>query len=198
MAIPETLNTPHLVLRHFTIDDARSVAELAGDIQIAAGVLNIPHPYTIDDATDWIGQHQYLREHGGEHIFAVTERESTRVVGATSLRIDDEHAHAELGYWIGRPYQGKGYATEAAGSMLELGFLGFGLHRMYARHLAWNATSARVLRRIGMTHEGIMRGHALKWGMFHDVHWYSIMDDEYFSLIMPVTEVHETHFRDVK
>lgn len=196
MAIPETLNTPHLVLRHFTIEDAPDLAELAGDVQIAAGVLNIPHPYTIVDAKEWIEQHPYLRERGEEYIFAVTERESTRVAGATSLRVDAEHAHAELGYWIGRPYQGRGYATEAAGSMLELGFLGLGLHRMYARHLAWNARSGRVLIRVGMTHKGVMRGHASKWGIFHDVHWYSIMDDEYFSLIMPGTESHEQHFRD--
>ncbi len=178
---PETLNTPHLVLRHFTQDDAARVAELAGDIHIASGVLNIPHPYTIEDARDWIGQHRFLREHGEEIIYAITKRDSGSLAGAISLRVDAEHAHAELGYWIGRPFQGCGYATEAAGSMLELGFCGLGLHRIYARHLAWNTSSSRVLTRIGMVHEGVMRGHVLKWGVFHDVHWYSIMDDEFYS-----------------
>lgn len=188
MIVPETLNTPHLILRYFRPEDAERVAELAGDIHIASGVLNIPHPYTIDDARDWIGQHRFLRDHGEEIIYAITVRESAILAGAISLRVNTEHAHAEMGYWIGRPYQGYGYATEAAGSMLELGFRGLSLHRIYARHLSWNTTSSGVLTRIGMVHEGVMRGHASKWGVFHDVHWYSIMDDEYYS-----SSVHADH-----
>jgi len=181
MAIPETLITPQLELRQFTIDDAPRVQELAGDICIAAGVLNIPHPYTFDDAMEWIEQHSILEQSGEEHIFAITERKSGVLAGATSLRVNAEHSHAELGYWVGRKFHGRGYATEAAGAMLEFGFFGLGLHRIYARHLAWNIKSSRVLSHIGMRSEGIMPGHAWKWGVFHDVHIYGIIDSDFYS-----------------
>ncbi|MCU0632950.1 MAG: GNAT family N-acetyltransferase [Methanolinea sp.] len=180
MAIPETLITPRLILRQFTMDDAPVVQALAGDVCIAAGVLSIPHPYTLDDAWQWIGQHPSLRQSGEQFIFAVTELRSRVLAGAVSIRVNEEHAHAELGYWIGRPFQGRGYATEAAGAMLEFGFLGLHLHRIYARHLAWNTPSSRVLSHIGMSFEGTMQGHACKWGVFHDVHLYGIQAGDFY------------------
>lgn len=141
--------------------------------------MNIPHPYTPSDAREWIAQHEFLRQTGEEYVFAITERDSAHLAGATSLRVKAEHNHAELGYWVGRPFQGRGYASEAAGAMLELGFLGLGLHRVFGRHLAWNTASSGVLLHIGMTPEGTMRGHACKWGVYHDVHVYGITSDEF-------------------
>ena len=180
MAPPEILNTPRLWLRRFSIDDAQSVQEHADDMCIAAGVLEIPHPYTLEDAWQWIGQHQSLWQRGEQYIFAITEKETNALAGAASLRVNCAHSHAELGYWIGRPFRCRGYATEAAGALLEFGFLGLGLHRIYARHLDWNTPSSRVLVRIGMHFEGAMKGHACKWGSFHDVHFYGIQADDFY------------------
>lgn len=170
----ETLTTPRLLLRRFSPDDAPFVKVLADDICIAAGVLEIPHPYTLEDARQWIGEHNSLWQRGEQYIFAITEKETADLAGAASLRLNGAHAHAELGYWIGGPFRGRGYATEAAEALLEFGFLGLGLHRIYARHLVWNTASSSVLSRIGMHHEGTMRGHACKWGSFQDVHIFGI------------------------
>ncbi|OPX70171.1 MAG: ribosomal-protein-L7/L12-serine acetyltransferase [Methanoregulaceae archaeon PtaB.Bin056] len=180
MCIPDTLTTPRLLLRSFSPDDAPSVQKLADDICIAAGVLEIPHPYMLEDAREWIGEHNSLWQRGEQYIFAITEREATALVGAASLRVNSTHAHAELGYWIGEAFRGRGYATEAAEALLEFGFLGLGLHRIYGRLLAWNTASSNVLTRIGMRYEGTMRGHAWKWGSFHDVHFFGIQSPDFY------------------
>ncbi|HOT04405.1 MAG TPA: GNAT family N-acetyltransferase [Methanolinea sp.] len=181
MCIPDTLTTPRLILRKFSPEDAPLVQVLADDIRIAAGVLEIPHPYMLEDAREWIGEHNSLWQRGEQYIFAITERETTALAGAASLRVNSTHAHAELGYWIGRAFRGRGYATEAAKALLELGFLGLGLHRIYGRLLAWNTASSNVLSRIGMRYEGTMRGHACKWGSFHDVHLFGIQSPDFYQ-----------------
>jgi RimJ/RimL family protein N-acetyltransferase len=180
MQVPDSLVTERLHLRLFTAADAPFVVDLVSDPAIAAGVLELPFPYTLADALEWICHLEEGRERGREYAFAVSERERGTLAGAASLRINCEHSHAELGYWIGRDFRGKGYAREAASALLEFGFFGLGLHRIYARHLAWNTASARVLTGIGLTHEGTMRGHALKWGSFHDIEVYGICIDEYY------------------
>lgn len=179
MPVPEKLLTERLCLRQFSIQDALRVTTLLADPAIAAGVLEIPFPYTNDDAREWICRHASERDMGVGYTFAVCERNSGELAGAAGLRVNPAHSHAELGYWIGRPFRGRGYAREAASALLELGFFGLGLHRIYARHLAWNRASSRVLEGIGLVHEGTLRGHARKWGLFHDVEVYGICYDDF-------------------
>ncbi|MDD1716451.1 MAG: GNAT family N-acetyltransferase [Methanolinea sp.] len=180
MPLPLSLHTARLVLRPFDEEDARIVKELVNHPEIAAGILNIPLPYTLQDAEVWIGQHAVARDRGEEYVFAVTEQ-SGNLVGATSIRVNEEHGHGELGYWIGMAAKGKGYATETVGSMLEFGFIGLGLHRIYARHLSWNIASGKVLRKSGLKYEGRMRGHAFRWGTFHDIEVYGILREEFIA-----------------
>jgi RimJ/RimL family protein N-acetyltransferase len=91
------------------------------------------------------------------------------------LRIEADHGRAELGYWIGVPYWGNGYATEASRTLVKYGFETLGLHRIFASHVVRNSASARVLRKIGMRHEGCQRGHILKWGEFLDLEIYGML-----------------------
>jgi len=91
------------------------------------------------------------------------------------VRIEPDHRRAELGYWVGVPYWGNGYATEAARAVVKYGFGTLGLHRIFASHFANNPASARVLRKIGMRYEGRLRGHVLKWGEFLDLEMYGML-----------------------
>jgi [ribosomal protein S5]-alanine N-acetyltransferase len=84
-----------------------------------------------------------------------------------------------MGYWIGVPYWGRGYCTEAAGALLAHAFGPLGLHRVHATHLTRNPASGRVMQKLGMRHEGRMREHFLKWGVFEDVERYGILDREW-------------------
>ncbi|MDH4351518.1 MAG: GNAT family N-acetyltransferase, partial [Gemmatimonadota bacterium] len=116
---------------------------------------------------------------GQQVVLAVGDRATAVLVGAIGLILRPEHSRAELGYWIGRPFWGRGYATEAAGAMLRYGFETLGLRRLYACHFARNPASGRVLEKVGMRQEGIARAHAQRWNRFEDLVQYGILREEF-------------------
>lgn len=174
-----TLRTSRLVLSPFTLDDALEVQRLAGDAQIAATTVNIPHPYPDGAAERWIARHQTEFFEGHGVVFAIREPRGGAIMGAIGLVIDDDNRRAELGYWIGAPFWRRGICTEAARRVLEYAFTELGLHRIHAHHLAFNVASGRVMQKIGMKREGVLRQHHLKDGVFHDAVIYSILKDEF-------------------
>jgi [ribosomal protein S5]-alanine N-acetyltransferase len=173
------LPTERLVLRPFDMRDAPEVRRLAGAHEIADTTLHIPHPYGEGIAEGWIGSHASLYESGQMVTFAVTEADTQALVGAIGLGIVEEHARAELGYWFGAPYWGRGYATEAAAEILRFGFDDLELHRIFASHFVRNPASGRVLRKVGMLREGKLRQHVRKWGVFEDLETFAIVVDEW-------------------
>jgi ribosomal-protein-alanine N-acetyltransferase len=170
-----TLTTARLILRRFAPEDAAGVQRFAGDREVAANTINVPHPYPDGAAEMWINSHAALWEERQGMTLAVTERASGALVGAIGLIITAADRRAELGYWIGRPYWNRGYATEAGRAVLEYGFGPLGLHRIMARHLARNPASGRVMQKLGMTQEGVLRGHVLKWDVFEDLVVYAVL-----------------------
>ena len=173
------LQTARLVLRPFTLADAPAVRRLAGERDVAATTLNIPHPYEEGVAEDWIRTHAPRFESGELATFAITERGTGELLGAIGLAITPQHERAEMGYWIGKSYWGRGYATEAAAAMLAYAFDVLGLNRVHATHLTRNPASGRVMHKVGMTYEGRSREHLKKWGVFEDVERYGILRSEY-------------------
>jgi len=166
------LQTERLTLRLHARSDIPALMRLIGAREVAATTLRIPHPYTEADAEDFIAGTQEELLNGSGLRLGIIVRESDTLCGGVGLRVEPDHRRAELGYWIGVPYWGKGYATEAAGAMLKYGFDTLQLHRIFASHFAGNLASATVLRKIGMRHEGRHRGHILKWGEFLDIEMY--------------------------
>lgn len=173
------LDTDRLHLRPFTLDDAPRVAELAGAEEVAATTLTIPHPYALSDATEWIETHQPAFETGTQVVFALTLRDTGEVVGAMGLTIDAENERAELGYWVGVPFWGRGYATEAARAVVGYGLGELALHRIHAHYFTENPASGRVMQKIGMSYEGRMPGHIKKNGVFRDVDSYGVLRENW-------------------
>lgn len=173
------LDSPRLTLRPFAAADAAMVQALAGDRTIADTTLNIPHPYEDGMAEDWIAGHEEQFRNRSNVIFAITDREDGRLLGAVSLRIETPFRKAELGYWVGVPYWNRGYATEAAGALLAYGFDELDLNRIAAQHLARNPASGRVMQKLGMRHEGTLRQATMKWGEFEDLELYSMLRSEW-------------------
>jgi [ribosomal protein S5]-alanine N-acetyltransferase len=176
------LMTKHLLLRPFAMADCPAVAELCGDGAIARTTLVIPHPYQLSDAEKWIITHPQAFADGRQANWAITVRAddepgpgSGALVGAIGLFIKREHLSAELGYWIGKPYWGRGYATEAARAVVRFGFESLGLNRIHAHHFAENPASGRVLEKIGMQREGLARQVVIKDGVPRDCPLYSIL-----------------------
>src|ERR1700746_2272380 len=116
------LHTDRLVLRPYVLSDVADLVRLAGAREVAATTLRIPHPYREQDAIEFISSSPAEAETGTSARFAITLRDSGVLVGGIGLRIDPPHQHAELGYWIGVPYWGRGYATEAARAVVRYGF----------------------------------------------------------------------------
>jgi ribosomal-protein-alanine N-acetyltransferase len=173
MPLP-TLQTPRLVLRPFELADAPVVQRLAGVPEVALTTQNIPHPYEDGMAESWIGTLAPEWEAGRFLTLAVTTAEHG-LVGAVGLHLNAAHRRGELGYWIGLPYWGKGYATEASRALLDHGFGPLVLNRIQARHMTRNPASGRVMRKLGMKPEGVQRQHVLVRGTFEDVAVYAIL-----------------------
>jgi ribosomal-protein-alanine N-acetyltransferase len=166
------IRTERLTLRHFTAADAPQVQRLAGAHEVAAATLLIPHPYPDGAADSWIAAQPERRAQGVETFAIEADGE---VIGAIGLHIERDHDRAELGYWIGVPFWGRGYATEAARAIVDYGFATHRLRRIFAVHFANNRASGRVLQKIGMQHEGRMRAHAKKWGEYVDLEMYGVV-----------------------
>lgn len=172
------LPTERLVLRPYVPGDAARVAELAGDRDVAATTLRIPHPYDASMAAEWIAG--LPAEYAAERAitWAITLG-GADLIGSIALSLHLDHHRAELGYWVGKPYWGKGYVTEAARAVMEYGFGALRLHRISAHHMSANPASGAVMKKLGMRHEGILRHHTLKNGEYHDVECYGVLATEY-------------------
>lgn len=174
-----TLKTKRLILRPFHMDDASDVRKHAGEKEIAAFTLNIPHPYEEGMAEEWIGTHVQRFKKRESATFAITLKSNQELIGAIGLELNNTHRRAELGYWIAKGQWNQGYCSEAARAVLTYGFEVLGLQRIFAHHMSNNPASGQVMRNIGMRHEGTLRKHVLKWERFVDLEMYSILKDEY-------------------
>ena len=124
------------------------MALLAGDYEVASMTGTIPYPYSEEMAAEWI--ESVLA--GEEGVVFVIIR-SGALIGCTGYRAFGRD-HAELGYWIGRPYWGMGYATEAVQALIAHAFDTDGFDYLLAGHFADNPASERVIRKLGFVAQG--------------------------------------------
>jgi len=144
------LETERLVLRAPRLGDAKSVAVLANDRRIAENTLRIPHPYTLADAQAFLTA---ANASGGEIVFLITAREGT-VLGCCGIgKLDGEYP--EIGYWLGVPFWGKGYATEAARALIDHAFGELGYDVLVSGARVSNPASRRVLQKCGFEWTGV-------------------------------------------
>ena len=169
------IQTERLVLRAFTEADIPELVPLIVAREVARTTLRIPHPYDERHAHEFLAMESKLNE----LRLAIILRKEAKLCGGIGLHPDHEHRRAELGYWIGVPFWGNGYATEAARAVVEYGFTHFGLNRIFASHFQGNRASGKVLRKVGMKHEGRMRQHLLKWNHFLDLEIYAILREDW-------------------
>lgn len=168
------LRAARLVMRPYSDADIPELMPLIGAREVAATTLRIPHPYSLADAEEFV-----RRSMEDQVRVAITLADSGKLVGGVGLRLDDGHNRAELGYWIGMPYWGNGYATEASQALIEYGFRELKLERIYASHTTNNPASGNVLRKLGMKYEGCQRKHIVKWGEYLDLELYGLLRQDY-------------------
>lgn len=177
------LATDRLRLRPLTAADAPAVAAEAGRWEIAHTTISIPHPCPVSEAQFWI---ERMSADAKAFSFAIIETATGRLVGTIGLRdVDREHSLAEMGFWIGVDFWGKGYATEAAGAVLQFAFHQLQLNRVYAHHMQRNPASGRVLAKLGMRPEGVERERVRKWDVFEDVVLMAILRRDWEGSLPP-------------
>ena len=135
-------------MRPAAIADAARVSLLAGDFDVACMTGTIPHPYSEQMAAEWIAG--ALEGEEGV-VFMIDQGE--RLIGCTGYRAMAAD-YAELGYWIGKPYWGQGYATEAVGALIAHAFDADGFDHLMASHFTDNPASAVILRKLGFVAHG--------------------------------------------
>jgi RimJ/RimL family protein N-acetyltransferase len=142
------LKTARLILRAPRLDDARRVAALVNDRRIAENTARIPHPYALADAETWIGA---ANRSAGEATFLIEV--GGEVIGGCGfdLRADG----SEFGYWLGVPFWGNGYATEAAQAVIDYAFGEHRLSALVAGARITNPASRRVLEKCGFQWTGV-------------------------------------------
>jgi RimJ/RimL family protein N-acetyltransferase len=154
------LETERLVLRAPRLEDANAIATLVNDRRIAENTLRIPHPYGLADARAFLATANTTDD---ETVFLITERGAgvrggtmlgDKVLGCCGLaRLDGKQP--EIGYWLGVPFWGKGYATEAARAVIDHAFGDLGYEHLLGGARVSNPASRRVLEKCGFQWTGV-------------------------------------------
>lgn len=179
------LTTDRLLLRLPVQSDGDAIHNLAKSPEIARTTLTMPHPYHRDMATDFINAIHKAYDGKTKFTFAIIRRLDQTLLGIIGFEVEYQHERTEIGYWIGHPYWGNGYATEAAQAVIDFCFNKLDLNRVEASYFAGNKGSERVMQKIGMTHEGTSRQSlireipALNHRQVHDVHHYAILRQDW-------------------
>ena len=155
---PETLReasipvfeTERLVLRAPRLEDAKAIAALANDRRIAENTRRIPHPYRLSDAEEFISA---ARRSAGEMALAITTRDGI-LIGGCGLALLDGPA-PEIGYWLGVPHWGNGYATEAVRALIDYAFTELDHKVLQAGARVTNPASRRILEKCGFQWTGV-------------------------------------------
>ena len=150
MSLPDRIASLPVVLRPFARGDAPRVAELCGDWEVARMTSLIPHPYSLEAAESFIDACRETHASGPACTYAITRAEDGILVGAIGITSSPD-AGDSLGYWIGRPYWGNGYATAALRAVIALAFSRLDIDVLTAIHLVRNPASGRVMAKCGMS-----------------------------------------------
>jgi RimJ/RimL family protein N-acetyltransferase len=129
-----------------SLEDADAVQRLASDAAVAA-TTRIPHPYPENGARDFISSQLKERADGTGYVFAIKDRQE--LVGVCGLHGIEAGRARELGFWIGRPFWGKGFASFGVNMVLQFAFQNLRLERVGSCALESNAASRRVLEKNG-------------------------------------------------
>ncbi len=177
------LETERLRLRPFTFDDEAAVFALASDPEIACFVRFEAHRTPAETrAFLELAQRHYHRS--DPFSWAIVRREDGRLIGSCGFVSQaGERGSAEIGYWLGKPYWGNGYAVEAAQALVRFGFEQMGLERVEAKCFLENQAGQRVIEKLGMKLEGTDRSEMIK-GAYPELALYSIARHEWFAAPM--------------
>jgi [ribosomal protein S5]-alanine N-acetyltransferase len=153
-------------IRSYRDTDAESLASYANNRKVWLNLRDgFPHPYTLENARSFI---EMVSRQNPTTVFAIASPQEAIGGIGISLNQDVHRLTAELGYWLGEPFWGKGIMTEAVTAFTSYCFEKFNLLRIYAEPYAYNASSCRLLEKAGFNLEGRLRCSVIKDGKIFD------------------------------
>jgi ribosomal-protein-alanine N-acetyltransferase len=169
------LRTERLILRPWRRGDEAALVREANDMAVWRTVRDrFPHPYTVADAERWI---DYTRSQPGPPRHFAIVHGGTLIGGVGfELKEDVHRCTSEVGYWLGRAWWGRGFATEAVRRIVAYAFETFdSLTRLEAHAFASNPASARVLEKAGFVLEARLSRAVIKQGVVQDELVYALL-----------------------
>jgi [ribosomal protein S5]-alanine N-acetyltransferase len=157
----ETFAADRLTLRRMARTDADRLVALCGDIRVAGKLSRMPHPYLPEHAEEWLGRQDRMWTENTDRVWAI-DVAGEGLIGGIGLHFNDRMSLDgtpawELGYWLGVPYWGRGYATEAGKAVLAELERALGPTPVNAGYATENAPSGHVLAKLGFQKTGVIR-----------------------------------------
>ena len=167
------------MLRSWCADDLDSLVANASNENVSRGLRDrFPYPYTGNDGRAWLAR----AVDESDRAWAI-EIDGAAVGGVSLHPGSDVHRHsAELGYWIGHRFWGRGIMSAVVARFADDAMVAFRLHRLFAAVYANNPASARVLEKAGFEREGVQKSAAVKRGELLDLIVYARVRDTLESL----------------
>lgn len=174
------LEGKRVLLRPLEEKDAKSLQENINDPDIYKYTLTIPHPYEMSHAEWWINHTQERIKEKKAYELGIELKETGNIIGGMGIcHIDPAHDSAEVGYWLGKKYWGKGITTEALDLLMNFAFNELKLHRLHANTFIDNIGSQKVLEKSGFAKEGRRKEAIKKDGKYYDDFLFGIVADAY-------------------
>lgn len=164
-----------IVLRPIKLSDAQSICDNISK-DVVRYMMNVPYPYSIKDARDFIKKSQKAWNDKTSCRFGVVFKDTNKVIGMMGLEgISQINKNAELGYWIGKKYWRMGIGADALKLVVDYGFKTLKLHKIYARVYHPNIKSAKLLEKGGFQLEGCLKEQTYKHKQWYDELRYGII-----------------------
>ena len=169
-----------LLMRPLQSGDVADILTLASAKEISDNTF-VPVPYPPEVAEEFVRTRRELWSKDEAYVFGIIEKSGGRFAGCMGLHLFHDHFRAEVGYWIGLPYWGRGLATAALRLLIQFGFERLKLNRIEAGHFEHNIASGRVMQKANMRFEGVRRQAFWHRDRFKDAHWHAILREDYLK-----------------
>lgn len=178
--IATEISTDRLILNRPKKNDLEDFnLQINSSEDFSKNLTSITFPFTQEQTDRWFELCDKGYESGESFRFAIREKNIGKLIGTIGIHLDQKHHKAELGYWLGKEFWGKGYLTEALKAVIGFGFKGLNLNKIYATHYLYNLGSEKVMQKSGMKLEGLQKQEYLQNGEFLDVKRYSILKEDF-------------------
>ncbi|WP_341735731.1 GNAT family protein [Microcoleus sp. CAWBG640] len=176
-----TIETERLLLRKITLNDANDMFEYGSDPLVSQYTMWSTHT-SIEDTKSFLRSLTKMYKKRELIDWGIVHKSEQKLIGTCGyVEWSMNHSRAQIGYALSRKYWNQGYMSEAVSAIIDFGFREMSLNKIEARCAQKNIASARVMEKVGMQLEGILRQQLFVKDQYWDLKIYSILRDDFFA-----------------